>query len=196
MTRKKIEKLMDLPGEVRGIVFKTDAEFVLREKGKRALAKVEKQLKEWGVDLKYQEIEPMDFYLIGLRALSLLAIKNSLNLSNDDIRRMGAEAPRISLVIKLFAGFFFSLNETVAQAPKMWTKHFTVGRLVAKANEEKRKAVIKLKELNLDPIFCIYLEGYFATIIKMIVKSKVESREIKCWFKNRKNKDHQYLLTW
>lgn len=196
MTKNKIEKLIDLPGEVRGIVFKTDAEFVLREKGKRALAKVEKQLKEWGVDLKYQEIEPMDFYPIGLRALSLLAIKNGLNLSNDEIKRMGAEAPRISLVIKLFAEFFFSINETVAQAPKMWTKHFTVGRLVAKADEKNRKATIKLKELNLDPIFCVYLEGYFATIIKMIVKSEVESKEISCCFKNQKSKDHQYLLTW
>lgn len=194
LTKELAQKIMKVKGEVRGIVFKTDAEFILKEKGKKALEKVEAELKRIGFPLNYQQIKTMYFYPLGLRVVSLLAIKKVCNFSDRDIERMGARAPKVSLVIKLFLKFFFSISKTVKQAPKMWEKHYTAGKLFAKSDEEKKYALVRLEELELHPVFCSYLKGYFSTVIWMIVNSPVTVREIKCTFKG--DKYHEFLLTW
>ena len=196
LNKKLVEELMSVKGEARGIVLKTDADFVRRKKGEIGLEKVEKALREISYPIDYKNIDALNFYPIGLRILSLLAIKQALDFSDEDIAQMGAEAPKISLVIKLFAKFFFSLSATVAQAPKMWKKHYTVGELSAKADEEKKQAVVQLRDLTIHPIFCAYLKGYFATIIKMVVNAPVASERVKCPYINKQDKYHEYLMKW
>ena len=196
LNKKLVEELMSVKGEARGIVLKTDADFVRRKKGEIGLEKVEKALREISYPIDYKNIDALNFYPIGLRILSLLAIKQALDFSDEDIAQMGAEAPKISLVIKLFAKFFFSLSATVAQAPKMWKKHYTVGELSAKADEEKKQAVVQLRDLTIHPIFCAYLKEYFATIIKMVVNAPVASERVKCPYINKQDKYHEYLMKW
>ncbi len=194
ITKKRADKLIRLSGEARGVTLKTDSEYIISQKGEKALARVETELAKIGYPLKYDQIEAMNFYPIGLRIISLLTIQKVLGFTNQDIRKMGAAAPKISLVIKLFAKFFFSLSKTVKQAPKMWEKHYSVGDFSAIAHEEKRYAIIKLKRLDLDPVFCHYLKGYLTTIIQMIVNAKVTVKETKCSFKN--DKYHEFELKW
>ena len=196
LTKKITDELIKIKGEARGITFKTDADFILRKKGKPGLKKVEAELKNLGHALKYKEIESMNFYPIGLRILSLLAAQKALELSEQDIEQMGASAPKLSLVIKLFMKFFFSVEETMKQVPKMWEKHYTVGQLSAKIYENKQYGIVGLKGLAIHPIFCSYLKGYFSTVLQMVVKARVTSEEVKCPFKNAQDKYHEYLLKW
>jgi len=196
LTKELAKQLMEQEGEVRGIVFKTDEEFILREQGKEALKKLEAELEKMGCPINHREIETMNFYPMGLRIISLLAMRKVLGFSEQDIERMGAEAPKISLVIKLFAKFFFSITKSVEQAPKMWEKHYTVGKFTAESHEKERYIIIRLKELNLHPVFCLYLKGYLSRIVQMVVKAPVSPEEIKCPYKNEKDKFHEYLLRW
>lgn len=196
ITKKRADKLIRLSGETRGVTLKTDSEYVLSQKGKKALIKVEAELARIGYPLKYDQIEAMNFYPIGLRMISLLTIQKVLGFTNQDIKKMGAAAPKISLVIKLFAKFFFSLEKTVKQAPKMWEKHYSVGDFYATAYEKKKYAVIKLKRLDLDPVFCHYLKGYLSTIIQMIVDARVTVKETKCSFRDKNEKYHEFELKW
>ncbi|MBM3258059.1 MAG: hypothetical protein FJZ05_02520, partial [Candidatus Nealsonbacteria bacterium] len=78
-TKEAAQRLSKISGEVRGVAFKTDMEFVLKEKGKGGLKKVEDELKRIGFPIKYEEIKVMDFYPIGLRVISLMAIKEVFN---------------------------------------------------------------------------------------------------------------------
>ena len=196
LTKKLVKELMSVEGECRGVTLKTDKDFILRKKGGKGLIKVEAALKKVGQLLKYREVEPMAFYPIGLRALSLVAIQDAFGFSNEEIEEMGRTAPKVSFVIKLFAKFFFSIKRTAAQTPKMWEKHYTVGRLEAEIDEKKKEAIVRLKEFDIHPLLCIYLNGYFATIIQMVVNKSVTSKEIKCSFKDKAYKQHEYLLRW
>jgi len=196
LTKKIIYELMKVKGEARGITFKTDADFILHKKGGKGLKKVEAELKNLGHPLEYKEIESMNFYPIGLRILSLLAAQKALGFSEKDIEQMGARAPKFSLLIKLFLQFFYSIPKTIKQVPKMWGKHYTVGQLRAEIYEERQHAVVRLSGLIIHPIFCCYLNGYFATVLQMVVKERVTSEEVKCPFKNTEHKYHEFLLKW
>jgi hypothetical protein len=197
LTKEVARKLMEIKGEVRGVVFKTDADFVFKEKGKGGLKKVEEELKNLGFPIKYKEIKTMAFYPVGLRALSLLAIKKVFNFEEGKIREIGFFATKVSLVIKLFIRYFLSVRRVfLKEAPKMWKKHWTVGELIpVELNEEEKYGILRLKNFNLHPIFCCFLEGYFAGVAQMVIKSpQITCQETKCFF--RGDEHHEYLLKW
>jgi len=196
-TKEAAQRLSKISGEVRGVAFKTDMEFVLKEKGKGGLKKVEDELKRIGFPIKYEEIKVMDFYPIGLRVISLMAIKEVFNFDDEKIKNMGIYATKISLIVKLFVKYFFSIQRVFSkEAPKMWSKHYTISKLTPiELNEEKKFAVLQIEDLVLDPVFCVYLGGYFCGIIQMLIKTnKIDYQEIKCPF--RGGKYHEYLLKW
>ncbi len=197
ISRETIDNLMKIKGEVRGVVLKTDEEYILKEKGKAGLEKVEQRLKELGHPIKYKEIRTMDFYPVGLRVLSLLTIREVFNFSDEEIKKMGTFATKMSLIIKLFTKYFLSVRRVVMkESPRIWSKHWTVGKLVPiKLDEEQKYAVLKVEGFDLHPIYCIYLEGYFAGILQMLVKSpKVNTKETKCAFKGESY--HEFLIKW
>lgn len=197
-SKKEIfEKLSKAKGEVRGVVFKTDMEFVLKEKGEKGLSQLEDILKKTGFPIKYKEIKSMDFYSIGLRVISLLAIKDVFGFKDEKIKEMGFLATKNSLIIKLFVKYFFSTQKVFfEESPKMWEKHYTVSKLLPiEMNEEKKYAILRIEDLVLDPVFCLYLGGYFCGVIQMLVKAyKIYFQETKCPF--RGSKYHEYLLKW
>ena len=196
ITKEIADKIMTIDGEVRGVVFKTDGKFIEEEKGLDGLKKLENKLKELGYPISYSNIHTMNFYPMGLRVLSLLAIHETFNFCDEDLTRMGAQSPKFSLIIKLFAKFFTSISKTINQASMMWKKHYTVGNLIAEANEDENWALIKLTDLKTHPLFEVYLEGYLKTIVQMIVRGQVHCRITKSPNKNNKDKYTEYKLTW
>lgn len=194
LTKELVQELMEIKGETRGVVFKTDAEFVLAEKGKEGLEKVEQEFRKLGYPVNYGKIETMDFYPLGLRVLSLLVIQRVFKFSKEDIKRMGAQAPKRSLIIKLFMKFFLSLKKAAVESSRMWKEHYTVGQLDVVPHEEERWATTRLKNFALHPVLCLYYEGYFSTVMRMVVGSSVTSKERRCPF--RGDKYHEYYFTW
>lgn len=190
-----VQKLLMAKGEARGIVFKTDAEYVSKRWGQAGLNKLEQRLKELGQDWDYSAIDDLRFYPLGQRAVSLLAIQDCFGLSVAEIQEIGEAAPKFSLLIKTFVKYFFSLEKTVEQASTMWQKHYTVGQLQAvELNERARRVVLRLTGLDLHPLFCRYLAGYFATVLRLVVGKRIQSQETECTF--RGGQHHDFLLTW
>ena len=196
LTKELADKFMKLSGEARGVTLKTDADFVLREKGKEALEKVEAELERLGYPIEYEKIKTMDFYPFGARLLSLLIIQKIFNFSAKDMKRMGSQAPKSSLIIKLFTKYFLSLTQTGEQAPKIWQKNYTIGEMSVEPHEEEKWTIIRLKNFNLHPLFCPYLEGYISRVVSMIVGAPVTSQETKCPFKEDQYQYHEYLIKW
>ena len=198
ITKEEIQKLMKIKGEARGVVFKTDAEYILSEKGEEGLKKLEEELERLGHPLKYREIKTMDFYPVGLRVLSLLAIKKVFNFDDEKIKDMGLVATKKSLIIKLFIRYFLSVQRVVfKEAPRMWRKHWSIGELIPlELDEEKKRTIFRVKNFDLHPLYCsVYLRGYFSGILQMLVKSpKITCQETKCSF--RGDEYHEYLIKW
>ena len=193
--RQEINKLMKIEGEVRGVALKTDGEYILREKGEEGLGELEKKLEAMGCPIRYREIKTMDFYPIGLRVISLLAIKEIFGFSNEKIKEMGFDAPKVSLIIKLFAKYFVAVSKAAEKAPLIWKKHYTKGELSAvEVNEKEKRIVLRVEGLDVHPVFCQYLAGYLGSITQMVIAVPVTISETKCSFSGAHY--HEYLLTW
>ena len=196
LTKTEIENLIKAPGQVRGVVFNTDAEYVLREKGEEELRRVEEKTKEWGCPIDYKNIRNMEWYPVGLRVVSLLAIKTVFNWDDEKIKDMGHSAPSHSFVVKLLMKYLLTLKQTYEKSPGYWTKHYTVGELKTPEHNEKEKyLVIRLKEYKFHPIICIYFQGYFQRIAQYVIKSeKFTTEETKCM--HRGDLYHEFVVHW
>lgn len=195
LTKKEAENLMKIKGEVRGMTFKVDYEFILEEKGEEGLKKVEDRMAVLGYPLKYQEIKTMDFYPIGLSAIFLIVIKEVFNFNEQDLERWGRSVVKFSLIMKIFMKYFVSLELIAKQIPTIFRKHYTIGELkMPEYSEEKKYVILKLRNFQLTPIHCSIYKGYFAKTAEMVVKTPVTCKERKCMF--RGDEYHEFLLTW
>ena len=195
INQEEIERLKKAEGEVRGVVFKTDEKYVIREKGEEGLKKVEEELEKMGVSIDYKDIDRMNFYPLNLRAFSLLAISKAFDYGEEEIKEMGKKAPRASFLIKFFTKYFMSSQQTLAKVTEMWGKHYTKGTIESiEVNEDEGRAIFRLHEADLHPVLCHYLLGYFSSVVSMVVGEKVESKETKCYFNDEDY--HEFYLTW
>lgn len=188
-------RLMQLPGQVRGVVFKTDLDYIRGLRGEGDAKKFSRAISQTGLFPRDDEVKALDFYPIGLRAVSLLVMQRLFDFSPDDIKTVGLAAPKLSLVIKLFTKYFLSISATANQAPSMWEKHYRGGKLLIKeVNEKEKRIILELEGLDLHPVFCKYLEGYFSTVVKLVVGQPTSTRETKCPFQG--GLTHQFVVTW
>ena len=194
ITKPKADELMQIPGQVRGAVFETDAEYIRNRYGPEGLDKVMAALDSAGYPIRYGDVKSMEWLPLGLRALSLLIIKDIFNWNDGEIKEMGDAAPKYSFIVKLLMKFFVSPRVAFNHAPEYWVKHYDTGRLVAvELDEEKGHAVIHLHDFRVHPVYCKYLEGYFQRLFKfMYPKSRIEIRETKCMC--REDTHHEFVV--
>jgi hypothetical protein len=186
LTKEEVQNLMAKEGQVRGVVFDTDRQYILKRWGKEGLEKVEKLSQEYGFPIRYSEFKPFEWYPAPLRALSYLLIKEAFNLPEEELREMGRVAPKFSLIVRLFFKLFGSIEKLAEEAPSFWRKHWTVGELKAVyVDSEKKEMVLRLEGFNFHPLYCVYLEGYFETVVRItrprgsvvVVKETASSHE-------------------
>lgn len=192
--KEELDKLRELKGGVRGAVFQTDSKYVLEREGKEGLEKLAKKLKEWGHPIDYLGIKALDWYPLGLRIISLLAIKETFNLSDKEIREMGKTAPKFSFIVKFLFKLFHPLSKLVQEIPRYWKEHYNIGELqVIKFDQEQKEMVLRLIGFQLHPLCCLYLEGYLERVLQFI-EVKANTRETKCTFLGHPY--HEYIFNW
>ena len=195
IAKETIEKLMKIEGETRGMALKDNFEYVLSRKGKEGLEKLENEMNNLGYPIKYKEIKVMGFYPSGLEPLIMLATKKVFNFTREDFKKEGKLSAQLPLIIRLFIKYFGSLDMIVKNIQKMWRTYYTKGNLkVVDFNKDKRYVIVRLKNFVLHPFYCIGLEGYFSTIVSMVVKGSVTCQETKCV--HRGDDYHEFLVKW
>jgi predicted hydrocarbon binding protein len=196
ITDEDINKILSAEGEVRGVVFKTDRQFIIDTAGDEGIKKVEAELEKMNCPFNYEEeADNMSFYPLGMRVISLIAIERAFSLNKDGVTKMGSGAPKFSLMIKFFMRYFLSAEKIMEKAGEMWEKHYTVGKLEPiEMNTEEKFIRARIYDINLHPIFCDYLMGYFSSVIKMGVGEEVEPEEIKCI--HRGDDYHEFTIRW
>jgi len=191
----ELGKLIKLEGEVRGISLKSDAEFIIREKGEDGLMKLEEAMAELGYPIKYKEIKPMEFYPIRLLAITTSLVEKMFGFNREKFREMGLFASRVPLAIRIFMKYFGSFDILSKAAPRMWRTYYTTGNLkVVEHNKEKRHATIRVTDYFLPLHQCYILEGYIAGVVRMVVKDPVICEETKCIHKG--NEYHEFSIKW
>lgn len=186
---------MRVNGQVRGVALRNHCDFILKEKGKDGLVKIEEKMASLGYPLRKEEIKTMDFYPLWLEPALLLAVKELFGFDDKKIEEMGAFDSKLSLMLKIFLKYFGSLKTMTEQAPNIWHKYYTIGDLkVTDLNEKERRVVLVLEDFYIHPIHCIHLKGYFSNVVKMVVGSAVSCEEARCPAKG--DNYHEFVLRW
>ncbi len=197
ITKEEIKKIMEIPGKVRGTVFQTDAEYVKAKKGEEGLTSVKEELKKIDCSIDYENIKATGWYSLGLRAISLLAIKKTFDWGNEEMEDMGHAAPKYSFIVKMLLKYFLTVDMTYKESPKYWEKHYTVEKIEAPGYDLKEKYfLIRLKDFKIHPVLCTYLGGYFIMLSQYLLKGTKNNKvkETKCMFSG--DPYHEFLVTW
>lgn len=192
--KKELDKILKIEGKVRGAVFYTDREYVLLKWQKKGFEQLKKNMKSLNLDIPYEEAKAMEWYPIGKRIISLLLIKETFGLKDEQIREIGLMAPKFSAIVKIFFKLFTPVEKFSREIPRYWQEHYTIGRLeTKKISTQEKIMILHLKDIKIDPLFCLYLEGYFERVIKFLYPEG-KCRETKCSFKE--GQYHEYYFTW
>ncbi len=196
ITKKEVEELMKIPGNVKGTVILADVEYIRKKAGEEGVKKLEQRLKELEVPFSIREIKPMEKYPEALSVIVILLAKEILGLDDQGVFEMGRAAVKISFFIKLLTKYFVSLKKCFEESPKYWQKHFDFGELeTVELNEAEKYAIIRVKGYKFHPIMCQYHKGYFLQIAQLALgKDTVAIEETKCPF--RGDAYHEYLISW
>lgn len=195
LSQERIDRLMALPGKVRGSGFQEVISSIRKREGEGGVKRLEKATNDLGIELHFNDIQPMEFYPLGKGAVVYALIKEMFDYKEKDFQEMGRFESRVSFIIKLFLKYFFSMERVVEEAPKMWKKYYTVGSLEVEEYDEKEKyAKLVLRDFNYVPVVCKVFEGYFSSIIKMITGKEAICRETKCSYEG--DEYHEFLVEW
>lgn len=199
LDKKTIDDLLkNIEGEVRGVVFKTDAEFVKEKMGLEGFEKLKLAMKETGIPLDYEEeTSATKWYPLSWRILSILVIKDTFDFNDEDIKEMGESAPKYSFIVRTLLRYFISLEKTFSEASKYWKEHYSVGELVVPDPSvvKDNYLIFHLKDFRVHPILCEYYKGYFLSISRVVIKAEnMKMEETKCSFKG--DDYHEFKVTW
>jgi len=196
ISQQEVRRIMLIPGMVRGTVFKTDFEYVKNELGENKTDLLRKKLNDWENPIDYQAIKSLKWYPVGLRVLSLLAIKETFQWGDKEIFELGRSSPKYSFPATMLMRYFISIEIAVKEASRLWQKHYSVGELVpAKVDEKQKQLILHLKNFRIDPVLCVSLKGYFFCIAHYVIRSKkITIQETKCMFKG--GPYHEYTIEW
>ncbi len=196
LSKKEAQKLMQMPGNVRGGVILANLEFIRQKAGQSEMGRVQERLKEMGIAFNLKELKPMEFYPEALSVLTVLLVKEILNLDDNGVFEMGKAGIKLSLFIKTLTKYFISLRQCFEESPRYWQKHFDFGELEPiELNEERKYAIIRIKGYKYHPIMCLYHRGYFLQIAELVLgRSGASIEETKCVHK--KDPYHEYIIRW
>lgn len=197
LSKEKLEKLMAIKQGARGIHFKIDKEYILKKKGKEGLQALEKELIKFNCPINYQNISGLNFYPAGLRAISLLAIKKTFGWGDNEIKDLCSYAVGASLIVKIYMKFFYSIPKMLEKAPDIWKDYFNFGKLsVGEYDLDKKYINLKLEDFILDPVYCVCLGSFLATVSKLVIggENELEYSETKCPFNG--DNYHNFLISW
>lgn len=196
ITKEIAKKFMEIEGETRGFNIKHDGDYILYTRGKEALEKLERELERLGYPTNYKKIKGMDFVPAGLKAISLLAIKKTFNVGDEEIRKVCAFGAKAPLIMKLFMKYIYSVQRVMKNTQKLWKIYWTVGDFIGvEYNEKEKRIILRIENFDLDPIFCRCIEGYLASSGEIVLGVKnIICKEKECSFEG--GKYHEFLINW
>ncbi len=193
--KKEIDRIMKIKGELRGMAIKDDFDYILYREGEDGVKKLEEEMARLGYPIKYEDIQPMKFYPVGVETSIMLVNRKVFNYQDEDFKKIGEWTTRVPLVVRLFMKFFGSIGLAAKGASRMWRTYFTVGKLeVVDFDEKKKQVILRLTDWDFNPIHCLACQGFFIGVAKLTKNKNVTCEETKCV--HRGNEHHEFLLKW
>ncbi len=171
--QESVDRLKNFPGNVKGEVFRTHAEYIKYKEGEDGVKKIEDRMKELGAEINFDKIKPFEWISEGMSSLTIIVAKDLFNWTDEEVFEMGRFAPRASFIIKVLLQYMVSIDYVFNNAEKYWQKHYDFGGIEkTEYNREERKIVIREIGFKTHPTVCVYHAGYFKGLSDFAIKSE------------------------
>ena len=195
INKETIDELMKNPGRCIGELVKSTFVYIKKSKGQEALKRLEKEMEDLGYPIDFKKIKPLDWYPIGLRSLTFIALRRAFEWKDKDIKELGENSLNYSIIFKLFLKFFVSLENAFKHAAKYWKKHFDFGEMEpCQFNKKEKYTIVRLHGFEVHPDSCLHLFGYLKKLAELCGKKNVKVEETKCIY--RGDPYHEYKISW
>lgn len=196
MTREEADLIVRTPGNVRGAVLATDRDYVLEAQGEEGLDRVMELAESWGHPIDYRGIANTEWLPLGLRMISLLAIREAFGWGKEDLFRMGRAAPPHSFMVKVLMRYFLSMEQTYEKSPEYWRSHYTAGILkTPEFNKKERFFVLRIEDFAIPADLCPYYAGYFLRVAELASTFRgLRAEERACGEDG--GKTHEFVISW
>lgn len=192
ITKEEFDEMMKIKGEVRGVTLRGYRDYILKEEGEEGLERFKKEIMKFDY---LEEIRTMDFYPIGHQVLAIELMKRIFNYDEKKFQEIGEFSAKVSMIVRLFSRYFFSVKQAMEHIPKMWEKYYTIGKIeLGDFSEEEKFLIIRLKDFRIHPLHGQILVGYFSSLLKMISGQKAKGEETKSPF--RGDDCYEFLMKW
>ena len=194
VNNEEINEIVSNSGKVRGAALCTDAEYIQQREGEEMLQRIEVVTSEMGYPIEYSKVKGMAWYPVGLRTVSLLAIKKALGWDDEQLREMSSSAPKYSVITKFMLRYFVSVETLAEKLQTYWRHNYDKGSL--RGIVIGRSAFLCLSDFLLHPILSTYLQGYFVGVLGMVIgkDNLIRVRRTDRWHAN--NKCYDFILRW
>jgi len=194
ITKAEIEEMKKRKGESRGMNIKSMFDYTYDKYGEKGVKKVEKRMADWDYPIKRSTVKPMSYYPLFVNFLFVAAVQESFNLNSKQLQEMGKVMFKFNLFTKLFMKYFVSIEMMAKQLPKMFRKHYTVGRFIMYKFSVKDRYAIFRGYLKMDQRHSDIHRGYITQAAEMVLKQPVTSKQTKNIFKG--DPYNEYILRW
>lgn len=196
ITKKIADELIKMECQARGHSIKVDLNYVLFREGQEGIKKMEKAMADLGYPIKYNQIEIMKLYPLGLQTIIILVMAKLFGYKKEDFEKVGEFTSKMPFIMRLFMRYLVSIDMVAKYAQRMWNTHYTRGKIeIIKLDKEKKHIIVRISEFKTHPFHCIITKSYIAHVIKMAVKASIIShQETKCPFLG--DDYHELLVKW
>ena len=194
--KETIERLRKLDARTRGDLLDVADDYLKKTGKAELLEKIVAKTADYGYSLTFKEIHAMRWYPVAMEIALFFSMIEILGWEEKDIKEFGKSFVKISFIERILAKYFIAVEKTYQQAPVIWRRHMDSGELEThEFNKEKKYCVLRLKGLDLHPLYCIFLAGMFEGMADFITGSKINRcQESQCVF--RGDDYHEFIVSW
>ncbi len=193
--KKTADKMAKIKGNAKGDTLVLHVSHIRNKEGEKGLKKVEEKMKEIGYPVEFDKINKFEWYPVFMADLLIIVPKEIFNWTDEDIFKMGYDAPKYSFILRLLLQHTLSIEKLFEATSYFWKKYFDFGELEP-VEIKKKHVILRMKGYEVHPIVCKqYYRGYFSRMIQLCLKNKeIETEETKCFFDG--DPYHEYLIKW
>ncbi|MDG6219945.1 MAG: hypothetical protein QCI38_00670 [Candidatus Thermoplasmatota archaeon] len=180
-------------GNCRGAVFKSNLGYIKKKYGTQGLDYISSHMKKEGFDVDFDKITDTDWYPMSWRAAFLDAANQLFKENPDEFFALGKYAALNIARMAIFVRYTKETEKVVSEGDQNWQKHWDVGTLFVDKNVHGQTVVV-LKDFDLGPHQCKYLEGYFVGAAELSGAKNVRIKESMCV--SQGDEHHKFQLTW
>lgn len=175
-TVKRIKGVGTVSGSCINAIF-TYLDFIGK---KDSIPEIIERARAYGEQIDPSKVDSLEKYPISEEVALLFAVYDVLGWNESNIKELGRNVPRVSLLVKFFLKHFISLEATTSQAKMYWRRHYDFGALeVTSPDLPGGNYVVEVTGFDIHPLYTEFLCGFLETMVGFVSADPISSEIVK-----------------